>query len=97
VELHGHELTACWLYAGLTMIAGFVRPIWQAGLDSDQGVADLRVAVANAAEWKRVSYGPGGGTGISAERAVLQGMLDHIERARAASPYRRLPIYHETP
>jgi hypothetical protein len=88
VELHGHELTACWLYAGLTMIAGFVRPIWQAGLDSDQGVADLRVAVANAAEWKRVSYGPGGGTGISAERAEI---------GRAASPYRRLPIYHETP
>lgn len=86
----------CWLYLGLGRVAGWVRPQWRAMQAIEQGVDDLRRQVAAAPEWKHVQRGTAGrGVGVASERAMLAGMLQHVERSRAASPYGRLPIYHQ--
>lgn len=81
--------------AALLFLVRLVAPLFRADQVISQGVEDLRDATATATEWKRVSFGQSGQWGISAERAVLAGMLSHVERARAASPYRNVQIIHE--
>lgn len=82
------------MYEGICLLAALVRGWWRAGEAVEQGIADLRAAVAAAPEWKHVSYGLSGQTAVNAERQVLAGMLAHVETSRAASPYGRLPIEH---
>lgn len=75
---------------GVVMIAGWVAIWHRVTTEVEQGLADLRKLAAETPEWKRVSYGPSGAGGVSAARAQLLGMADHVEAALARS---RLPIY----
>lgn len=74
-------------YAGLLLLAQLVAPMFRAEQAVAQGLADLERAIAEAPEWKHQGGGPSGHGYISAERAGLQGMYDHVVRARQRSPW----------